>query len=63
MMRSHAADAPREIYHFGTKGTKYYDAIEKYINLRYRLLPYIYSASWDVTANQASMMRALMMDI
>lgn len=62
LMRSHGADAPREIYQFGTKGTKYYDAIEKYINLRYRLLPYIYSVSWDVTANQSSMMRALMMD-
>jgi alpha-D-xyloside xylohydrolase len=62
LMRSHGADAPREIYQFGTKGTKYYDAIEKYINLRYRLLPYIYSTSWDVTANQSSMMRALMMD-
>ena len=61
-MRSHGADAPREIYQFGTKGTKYYDAIEKYINLRYRLLPYIYSTSWDVTANQSSMMRALVMD-
>jgi alpha-D-xyloside xylohydrolase len=62
LMRSHGADAPREIYQFGTKGTKYYDAIEKYINLRYRLLPYIYSTSWDVTANQSSMMRAFMMD-
>lgn len=62
MMRSHGADAPREIYQFGAKGTRYYDAIEKYINLRYRLLPYIYSTSWDVTANQSSMMRALMMD-
>ena len=62
LMRSHGADAPREIYQFGTKGTKYYDAIEKYITLRYHLLPYIYSTSWDVTANQSSMMRALMMD-
>jgi alpha-D-xyloside xylohydrolase len=26
------------------------------------LLPYIYSSSWDVTANQSSMMRALVMD-
>ena len=26
------------------------------------LLPYIYSTSWDVTANQSSMMRALVMD-
>ena len=25
-------------------------------------LPYIYSTSWDVTANQSSMMRALVMD-
>jgi alpha-D-xyloside xylohydrolase len=62
MMRSHGTDAPREIYQFGQKGNRYYDAIEKYINLRYRLLPYIYSTSWDVTANQSSMMRALMMD-
>lgn len=62
LMRSHGADAPREIYQFGTKGTRYYAAIEKYINLRYLLLPYIYSTSWDVTANQSSMMRALMMD-
>jgi alpha-D-xyloside xylohydrolase len=62
MMRSHGADAPREIWQFGKKGDKVYDAIEKYINLRYRLLPYIYSTSWDVTSNQSSMMRALMMD-
>ena len=62
MMRSHGTDAPREIYQFGKKGDKIYDAIEKFINLRYRLLPYIYSTSWDVTANQSSMMRALVMD-
>jgi alpha-D-xyloside xylohydrolase len=62
MMRSHGTDAPREIYQFGKKGDKAYDAIEKYINLRYSFLPYIYSASWDVTANQSSLMRALVMD-
>ncbi len=62
MMRSHGTDAPREIYQFGKKGDEIYDAIDKYINLRYRLLPYIYSTSWDVTAHQASMMRALVMD-
>jgi alpha-D-xyloside xylohydrolase len=62
MMRSHGTDAPREIYQFGKKGDKVYDAIEKSINLRYSLLPYIYSASWDITANQSTMMRALMMD-
>jgi alpha-D-xyloside xylohydrolase len=62
MMRSHGADAPREIYRFGQKGEPVYDAVEKFINLRYSLLPYIYSASWDVVANQSSMMRALVMD-
>ncbi len=62
MMRSHGTDAPREIYQFGTKGNKVYDAVEKYINLRYSLLPYIYSTSWDVTSNNSSMMRALVMD-
>lgn len=62
MMRSHGADAPREIYQFGSKGDKVYDAIEKYINLRYGLLPYIYSTSWDVTVHGSSMMRALVMD-
>ena len=62
MMRSHGEGFPREIYQFGKKGSPVYDAIEKYINLRYSLLPYIYSASWDVTANQSSIMRALVMD-
>lgn len=62
MMRSHGADAPREIYQFGKKGDKVYDAIEKFIKLRYSLLPYIYSTSWDVTANNSSFMRALVMD-
>jgi alpha-D-xyloside xylohydrolase len=62
MMRSHGEGYPREIYQFGKKGNPTYDVIEKYINLRYRLLPYIYSASWEVTNNQSTMMRALVMD-
>ncbi len=62
MMRSHGTDAPREIYQFGSKGEPVYDAIEKYIRLRYHLLPYIYSTSWQVTYDHSSMMRALVMD-
>ena len=62
MMRSHGEGSPREIYQFGEKGNPTYDAIEKYINLRYHLLPYIYSTSWNVTSKQSSMMRALVMD-
>jgi len=62
MMRSHGTDAPREIYQFGSMGEPVYDAIEKYIRLRYRLLPYIYSNSWEVTNQHSTMMRALVMD-
>lgn len=62
MMRSHGADAPREIYQFGKKGEPVYDAIEKAIRLRYSLLPYIYSTSWDVSRRRGSFMRALVMD-
>lgn len=62
MMRSHGTDIPREIYNFGKKGDIIYDAIAKTIDLRYSLLPYIYSASWDVTKQQSTMMRALVMD-
>lgn len=62
MMRSHGEGSPREIYQFGQKGDKIYDSDQKYINLRYSLLPYIYSSSWEVTNKQSSMMRALVMD-
>ena len=62
MMRSHGTDAPREIYRFGKKGDPLYDAIEKFIHLRYSLLPYIYATSWDVTMNQSTMTRPLVMD-
>jgi len=62
MMRSHGTEIPREIYNFGKKGDIIYDAIAKSINLRYSLLPYIYSAAWAVTNSQSTMMRALVMD-
>lgn len=62
MMRSHGTDISREIYHFGEKGDPIFDAIAKSIELRYLLLPYIYSTSWEVTNKQGSFMRALVMD-
>lgn len=62
MMRSHGTDLKREIYYFGEKGEPIYDAIENAINLRYSLLPYIYTFSWQVTNEQSSFMRALVMD-
>ncbi|MBR0201558.1 MAG: DUF5110 domain-containing protein [Bacteroidaceae bacterium] len=62
VFRSHGADAPREIWQFGKKGEPVYDAIEKQIRLRYRLLPYLYSTAWQVTSNNASYMRPLFSD-
>jgi alpha-D-xyloside xylohydrolase len=62
MMRSHGTNTPREIWQFGQKGDWAYDAIEKYIRLRYRLLPYHYSLSWEVSARSGSIMRMLSMD-
>ena len=62
VFRSHGADAPREIYQFGKKGEPAYDAIEKTIQLRYRLLPYIYSTAWQTTQGQGSFLRALVSD-
>lgn len=62
MFRSHGTDTPREIWQFGEKGTLFYDAIEKFIKLRYRLLPYIYSLAGMVTHKNYTMMRALAFD-
>ncbi|MDA3929438.1 MAG: DUF5110 domain-containing protein [Prolixibacteraceae bacterium] len=38
------------------------DNMRKMLNLRYRLLPYIYSEAWQVTKNGSTMMRPLVMD-
>ena len=62
VFRSHGADAPREIWQFGKKGEPVYDAIEKMIRLRYRLLPYLYSTAWQVTSNNDTYMRPLFSD-
>lgn len=62
MMRSHGTFSFREIYQFGKKGDWAYDIQEKFINLRYRLLPYIYSTAWKVTSEAATFMKGLAMD-
>ena len=62
VFRSHGADAPREIWQFGKKGEPVYDAIEKMIRLRYRLIPYLYSTAWQVTSNNQSYLRPLFSD-
>lgn len=62
MMRSHGTDAPREVWQFGGKGEVFYDTIVRMIELRYRLLPYIYSlAGWE-THKDYTMLRHLAFD-
>ncbi len=62
MFRSHGTDTPREIWRFGEKGYWAYDTLVKFDNLRYRLLPYIYSLAWKVTHEGYTMMRGLAFD-
>jgi alpha-D-xyloside xylohydrolase len=58
IFRSHGSETPREIWEF----PEYADALIKTDNLRYRLLPYIYSLGWQVTHDDYSIMRGLPMD-
>ena len=62
IFRSHGTNIPREIWRFGSKGDPAYDALVKFDNLRYRLMPYIYSVAWMVTDQGYTMMRGLPMD-
>ncbi|MBO5881416.1 MAG: DUF5110 domain-containing protein [Paraprevotella sp.] len=62
MMRSHGTDVYRELYYYGKPGEPVYEALVDAIKLRYRLMPYTYSLSWQVSQNDDSFMRPLMMD-
>lgn len=59
IMRSHGSGADRAIYQFGKEGESYYDIIARYINLRYALLPYIYSTARSVHADDFTFVRAM----
>lgn len=62
MMRSHGTGTPREVWRFGEPGEKYYDAIVDAIDLRYRLMPYLYSEMAAVHFDRATMLRMLAFD-
>lgn len=63
MMRSHCSSPmKRELYLMGKQGDWAYDAQKAAIELRYRLLPYIYSTMAQCWLNDGSMMRALVFD-
>ncbi len=62
MFRSHGTDTPREVWRFGKPGDVFYDTLVKFLRLRYRLMPYIYSLAGMVTHEDYTMMRALPFD-
>ena len=59
MFRSHGTDTPREVWRFGEKGSVFYDSLVAFADLRYKLMPYIYSLAGDVTLNGGSIMLPL----
>jgi alpha-D-xyloside xylohydrolase len=50
------------MWRFGDKGSWSYDTQLKFNNLRYRLMPYIYSLGWKVTHDNYTIMRGLVFD-
>ena len=63
LMRNHCSSPMLdELYEWGKPGDWAFDVQKKFIELRYRLLPYIYSNAGDVVLNSGSMMRPLVMD-
>lgn len=59
IFRVHGTYYPKEPWRFGSEAEK---IIVKYIRLRYRLLPYIYSLVWKVYNNGYTIMRPLFFD-
>jgi len=59
IFRMHGYQTETEPWKFGQKVET---NMRKMLNLRYRLLPYIYSEAWQVTKNGSTMMRPLVMD-
>lgn len=62
MFRSHGTDTPREIWRFGEGGDLMYDTLVKYLELRYKLLPYIYALAGAVAHRSYTLFRALAFD-
>ena len=62
LMRIHGTDIEREPYLFKQSDPEMYKSLRDAVDLRYRLLPYIYSLGWKVTHDGYTMMRALPMD-
>lgn len=61
MLRFHGTGTAREPWQFGSKGDAAgeYDNIVRYIKMRYRLLPYLYSTAHQVRTDAQSFMQSL----
>ncbi|HDR50981.1 MAG TPA: DUF5110 domain-containing protein [Mariniphaga anaerophila] len=59
IFRMHAYQTETEPWKYGQTVE---DNMRKMLNLRYRLLPYIYSEAWQVTGHGSTLMRPLVMD-
>ena len=62
LFRSHGQFPYREIYNIAPEGTPTYASMKYYTELRYRLLPYIYSLAAKTYFDDYTLMRALVMD-
>jgi alpha-D-xyloside xylohydrolase len=59
IMRIHGYMTETEPWKYGQKVE---DGMKKMLNLRYSLLPYIYSEAWQVTKSGSTLMRPMVMD-
>ncbi|WP_407427463.1 TIM-barrel domain-containing protein [Arcticibacter sp.] len=59
VFRIHGYQSETEPWKYGEKVE---NAMRKMLNLRYRLMPYIYSTAWQVSKNGSTIMRPLVMD-
>ncbi|MGH8201502.1 MAG: TIM-barrel domain-containing protein [Steroidobacteraceae bacterium] len=62
VFRSHGQMPHREIYNLAPVGSAVYDTLVYYDQLRYRLMPYIYTLAGDTWLDDSTIMRALEMD-
>ncbi|MBQ0046937.1 MAG: DUF5110 domain-containing protein [Prevotellaceae bacterium] len=62
MYRSHGQFPFREPWNIAPEGHPAYESIKACLELRYRLMPYIYSLAADVHFNDYTIMRPLVMD-
>jgi alpha-D-xyloside xylohydrolase len=60
--RIHGTSIDREPYRYRDVDPEFYKSLRAAADLRYRLLPYIYSLAWQSTAASYTMMRGLPMD-